>query len=248
MGDVNFRYDPNAPRHRAEGRLRAERATSAGRTPAGSASSTRPTCLSSSASSGATSSRQRRRRRPSALTALYKRSGYKIAAGRGRHTPAPAPLQRAAHDEATGRPGRRHAPRARRPVDTGAWAWIADIDGQRLFYPAERRRLEEERWLDTSTFRGRWIAANYAARKYALDPDDSSGKLPMDAQELLSRALDFWGDPDAEAGHAHGASRLRQDRAGGCRPGLEEGPVPGARPERPAHARRRLSRLPDLLT
>ena len=82
-----------------------------------------------------------------------------------------------------------------RPVDTGAWAWISEIDGQRLFYPPNVAGWSEERWLDTSTFRGRWIAANYAARKYALDPGAASGKFPMDAQDLLSRALDFWGDP-----------------------------------------------------
>ena len=29
----------------------------------------------------------------------------------------------------------------------------------------------------------------------SLDPATSSGKLPLDAPELLSRALDFWGDP-----------------------------------------------------
>ena len=83
----------------------------------------------------------------------------------------------------------------RRPVDTGAWAWISEIDGQRLFYPPNVAGWSEDRWLDTSTFRGRWIAANYAARKYALDPGASSGKLPPDAHELLSRALDFWGNP-----------------------------------------------------
>jgi uncharacterized protein (DUF1800 family) len=101
----------------------------------------------------------------SALKTLYKRSGYDILRAR------------------------------RRRVDTGAWAWISEIDGQRLFYPPNVAGWTEDRWLDTSTFRGRWIATNYAARKYALDPGASSGKLPLDATELLSRALDFWGDP-----------------------------------------------------
>ena len=65
----------------------------------------------------------------------------------------------------------------------------------KALYPPNVAGWSEDRWLDTSTFRGRWIAANYAARKYALDPSASSGKLPPDAHELLSRALDFWGNP-----------------------------------------------------
>jgi uncharacterized protein (DUF1800 family) len=131
----------------------------------------------------------------SALKALYKRSGHEIAPVVGailRHPrfytgPAmlkPPVVQVAGMLRARGR-----------PVDTGAWAWISEIDGQRLFYPPNVAGWSENRWLDTSTFRGRWIAANYAARKYALDPGASSGKLPPDAQELLSRALDFWGNP-----------------------------------------------------
>ena len=76
-----------------------------------------------------------------------------------------------------------------------AWAWTSEIAGQRLFYPPHVAGWSEERWLDTSTFRGRWIAANYAARKYALDPGAASGTLPLDARNLLSRALDCWANP-----------------------------------------------------
>jgi uncharacterized protein (DUF1800 family) len=83
----------------------------------------------------------------------------------------------------------------RRPVDTGAWAWISEIEGQRLFYPPNVAGWNEDRWLDTSTFRGRWMSANYAARPYALDPGDDAGSLPMNAGQLLSRALAFWGNP-----------------------------------------------------
>jgi len=131
----------------------------------------------------------------SALKTLYKRSGYDIAPVVGailKHPSlytGPAMLKPPVVQVA----GMLRA--RRRRVDTGAWAWISEIDGQRLFYPPNVAGWTEDRWLDTSTFRGRWIATNYAARKYALDPGASSGKLPLDATELLSRALDFWGDP-----------------------------------------------------
>ena len=184
----------------------------------------------------------------SALKALYKRSGHEIAPVVGailRHPrfytgPAmlkPPVVQVAGMLRARGR-----------PVDTGAWAWISEIDGQRLFYPPNVAGWSEDRWLDTSTFRGRWIAANYAARQVRARPgrlerEASAGRAgaPLPRARLL-------GGSRAEAGHPHGAPRLCHKRARRCRSGLEEGPVPGARPERPAHARRRLSRLPDLLT
>jgi uncharacterized protein (DUF1800 family) len=83
----------------------------------------------------------------------------------------------------------------RRPIDTDSWSWIAQLDGQRLFFPPNVAGWNDERWLDTSTFRGRWIAANYVAMPYALDPDWWRGKLPLDAADLVDRALAFWGNP-----------------------------------------------------
>jgi uncharacterized protein (DUF1800 family) len=83
----------------------------------------------------------------------------------------------------------------RRPVNSDAWAWISEMDGQRLFYPPNVAGWDDTRWLDTSTLRGRWTAANYTARPYALDTDTMSGKLPVDADKLVARALAFWGNP-----------------------------------------------------
>jgi uncharacterized protein (DUF1800 family) len=83
----------------------------------------------------------------------------------------------------------------RRRVDTAAWSWIGQLDGQRLFLPPNVAGWNEERWLDTSTFRGRWIAANYVARPAALDTAAWRGKLPLDPDDLVRRALGFWGNP-----------------------------------------------------
>jgi hypothetical protein len=82
-----------------------------------------------------------------------------------------------------------------RSVDTEAWSWISELDGQRLFLPPNVAGWNEERWLDTSTMRGRWTAANYVALPYALDPDVWRGKLSLDPNRLVDSALSFWGTP-----------------------------------------------------
>ena len=55
-----------------------------------------------------------------------------------------------------------------RGVDSAAWARLSAFAGQRLFYPPNVAGWEDDRWLDTATFRGRWEVANYASRPYAL--------------------------------------------------------------------------------
>jgi len=52
---------------------------------------------------------------------------------------------------------------------------------------------DDSHWLDTATFRGRWVAANYAIGRAELDPGD--GGQPFDAHELVDRALRFWARP-----------------------------------------------------
>jgi len=82
-----------------------------------------------------------------------------------------------------------------RPVNSDAWTWIASLDGQRLFFPPNVAGWNDDRWLDTSSLRGRWIAANHVATPYALDVAQWRGKLPVDAGKLVDNALAFWGNP-----------------------------------------------------
>jgi uncharacterized protein (DUF1800 family) len=88
--------------------------------------------------------------------------------------------------------------RARRQGVAGGWAWITDIAGQRVFQPPNVAGWDETRWLDTSTFRGRWIAANEVAGVDAVDPE-----VDYDEREgpnaAVRRALRFWGDPSISA-------------------------------------------------
>ena len=71
--------------------------------------------------------------------------------------------------------------------------------GQHLFYPPNVAGWQDERWLDTATFRGRWHAANRALEPYAKDPDDERGSEPLNAAQLVARAIAFWGSPTISA-------------------------------------------------
>ena len=82
-----------------------------------------------------------------------------------------------------------------RGIDTRSWAWISHLCGQVLFRPPNVAGWDEERWLDTATFRARWIAANYAiGDERALDPDGDYD-IAEDPETAVSKALEFWGDP-----------------------------------------------------
>jgi len=82
-----------------------------------------------------------------------------------------------------------------RGVDTEAWVWLSDGAGQQLFYPPDVAGWDDNLWLDTSTWRGRWIATVFALQDELLQP----GKAPLLPEESASaavdRALSFWGDP-----------------------------------------------------
>jgi uncharacterized protein (DUF1800 family) len=80
-----------------------------------------------------------------------------------------------------------------RPVDTESWTWLSGLAGQVLFRPPNVSGWDDSRWLDTSTFRGRWLVAGAAHAPYALDPERAA--RPRDPQRLVDDALGFWGNP-----------------------------------------------------
>jgi uncharacterized protein (DUF1800 family) len=79
-----------------------------------------------------------------------------------------------------------------RGVDSSPWVRLGQQGGQRLFYPPDVAGWDDSRWIDTSTFRGRWFLAGQALRPFALE---ERTVVPMDAQKLLDRALAFFGRP-----------------------------------------------------
>jgi len=85
-----------------------------------------------------------------------------------------------------------------RGVDTVAWTALDLGAGQRLFAPPNVAGWDESRWLDTATFRGRWFVSALAMSPLRADERTGSG-LPSDANALVDRAIQFWGNPAVTA-------------------------------------------------
>jgi len=82
-----------------------------------------------------------------------------------------------------------------RGIDRDDWTWICDLAGQVLFQPPNVAGWDETRWLDTATFRGRWMAANTVLDGLAIDPDKSPAASIEPAADAVGAALQFWGNP-----------------------------------------------------
>jgi len=83
-----------------------------------------------------------------------------------------------------------------RPIDTDSWSWLTEIAGQRPFTPPSVAGWDDSRWLDTATWRGRWIAANSILDGYTVDTDNVPAKLLASGpDELVGQALAKWGSP-----------------------------------------------------
>ena len=96
----------------------------------------------------------------------------------------------------------------KRGIDTESWTWLMNLAGQQLFYPPNVAGWDDTRWLDTATYRARWMIAANAIRPHALKSDKD--KLPADAAKLHHRAQTFLGRPTL-SGHTnavlHGFAR-----------------------------------------
>jgi uncharacterized protein (DUF1800 family) len=78
-------------------------------------------------------------------------------------------------------------------VTSTDWAWIGSLSGQQLFYPPNVAGWDDARWLDTATYRGRWIAVQRILEDRKLDP--AKATATPDAHTVLAKALAFWNDP-----------------------------------------------------
>jgi uncharacterized protein (DUF1800 family) len=78
-------------------------------------------------------------------------------------------------------------------VTSTDWSWIGSLSGQQLFYPPNVAGWDDTRWLDTATYRGRWIAVQRILQDRKLD--SSKGTAPSDPQTVLTKALAFWNNP-----------------------------------------------------
>jgi hypothetical protein len=85
-------------------------------------------------------------------------------------------------------------------ITTTDWAWIGQLSGQQLFYPPNVAGWDDTRWLDTATYRGRWIGVQRILQDRKLDPGHPPTHEPGDAKGVLAKALAFWKEPPLTAG------------------------------------------------
>src|SRR5207248_491970 len=93
-------------------------------------------------------------------------------------------------------------------VTTTDWAWIGSLSGQQLFYPPNVAGWDDTRWIDTATYRGRWIGVQRLLRDHQLDPSKAAGSQPADADKLVSGALAFWRNPGLSDGTSYALRRF----------------------------------------
>jgi uncharacterized protein (DUF1800 family) len=82
-----------------------------------------------------------------------------------------------------------------RYVDAVEWSKFADAAGQRLFYPPNVAGWDDERWLDTQTFRARWVLALQAITKFTLDSNRPAKTSSNSPDAIIDRALAYWDNP-----------------------------------------------------
>jgi hypothetical protein len=82
-----------------------------------------------------------------------------------------------------------------RTIDTYDWAWLLPMAGQELFVPPNVAGWDDARWLDTSTWRGRWYLAVYALRPQTVDPWARTYSSSESAAWAVENALRALGSP-----------------------------------------------------
>jgi uncharacterized protein (DUF1800 family) len=105
-----------------------------------------------------------------------------------------------------------------RGVDTESWTGVSGAAGMRPFDPPNVAGWDESRWLDTSTFRGRWSAAGRILREQDIDPSEDYPATET-TDEALAQALAYWGNPTLSAAtHAELAGFCDRVAAAATRP------------------------------
>jgi uncharacterized protein (DUF1800 family) len=88
-----------------------------------------------------------------------------------------------------------------RGVDTTAWAWLSEGAGQVLFRPPNVSGWDAARWLDTSTWKGRWELAAEALQPTQVDPwvTPNTYSDTEDGATALAAAVAHVGSPSLTA-------------------------------------------------
>jgi hypothetical protein len=88
-----------------------------------------------------------------------------------------------------------------RGVDTDSWSWLSDMMGQMLFWPPNVAGWDDNRWLDTSRMRARWLAATYALDDRYFDPWNDEYDVLEQPDPALDKALAAWDYPPMRSEH-----------------------------------------------
>ncbi len=84
-----------------------------------------------------------------------------------------------------------------RPIDTSAWVWLSEGAGQKLFNPPNVAGWNDERWLDTQRFRGRWFIAGEALGPYVLgEGRNKKVRGPRKPEQIVENAIWLLGNPE----------------------------------------------------
>jgi uncharacterized protein (DUF1800 family) len=86
-----------------------------------------------------------------------------------------------------------------RGIDTESWAWLCDQMGQQLFWPPNVSGWDDDRWLDTSTMKARWLGVTYALEGSNFDAWNGEYDPEETVDEALNDALGAWGWPALRA-------------------------------------------------
>jgi uncharacterized protein (DUF1800 family) len=82
-----------------------------------------------------------------------------------------------------------------RAIDDERWWWICDGAGQLPYYPPDVSGWNDQRWLNTSTTRGRWDVVSNVLIGQTVEPANWSSYPQESAEEAVNGACAFWGNP-----------------------------------------------------
>ncbi|WCB92636.1 hypothetical protein DSM104299_01333 [Baekduia alba] len=85
-------------------------------------------------------------------------------------------------------------------VDTDDWAYLSGETGQTLFYPPNVAGWDDERWMDTSTWRGRWHVTGVALQPTQVPTGAPSSYSDVeDGATAVAAAIAAVGNPTLTA-------------------------------------------------
>ncbi len=91
-------------------------------------------------------------------------------------------------------------------IDRDDWVWISYTAGQMLWDPPNVSGWNDDAWLDTSRYAGRWAAATQIVNSNVADPE--KGFKAQNKAQALEGALRFWGNPTISPAHRARLARV----------------------------------------